>query len=199
MSRVHEQRIVGVDETGRGSCYGPLVTCAVSFPSGGLSAELLAQLGDSKSLSALKRQRAYRGLLGVVDYSFGAASAAEVDRLNPLQATMLAMQRAVLRLQPGPGAWVIVDGNKMPVIPYPGEAIVRADSLIAEVMAASILAKEFRDALVTRLAKRTPGYGLEQHAGYGTRLHFRAVRSLGASRHHRMTFLRKALQPQLVD
>lgn len=185
--------VVGVDETGRGSCFGPIVTCAVSFPPGGIPSALLSRLGDSKALTARRRVAVAEELRELVPHAFGAASASVVDRINPLRATMEAMSQAVIRLSPGPDAWIVVDGPYMPTMPYRGEAVVRADSLVPEVMAASILAKVFRDALVTALAARHPGYGLERHAGYGTRVHFDAVASLGPTRHHRLTFLRRVI------
>lgn len=184
---------VGVDETGRGSCVGPVVTCAVAFRPGGPSQALADRLGDSKALSGRRRAEAAAMLEAEARFAFGAASAREVDSLNPLRATMLAMARAVGRLGVA-DPYVIVDGPYFPDgLGCPGEAVVRADGTVPEVMAASILAKVFRDRLIARLAGRLPGYGLERHAGYGTKAHFDAVRVLGASPHHRVTFLRKAL------
>lgn len=187
--------VVGVDETGRGSLFGPVVTCAASFPPEGIPEALRARLGDSKALSPRARAEVAKALAATVPHAFGAASAAEVDALNPLRATMLAMSRAVARLGPGEGCWVVVDGPWMPDVPHPGEALVKADASVEEVMAASILAKEFRDGMVRRMALRHAGYGLERHAGYGTRAHFDAIRSLGPTAHHRRTFLRRLELP----
>lgn len=188
---------VGVDETGRGSCFGPIVTCAVWFPPSGLPEGLAADLGDSKALSDRKRRALYGPLAAAARHAFGAASAREVDALNPLRATMLSMRRAVLRLAPPEGARAVVDGPYLPEgLPCPGEALVRADSQVPEVMAASILAKVFRDDLVAALAARWTGYGLDRHAGYGTKAHFAAVAASGPTPHHRLTFLKKVLAPR---
>jgi ribonuclease HII len=192
----HQRTIVGVDETGRGSLIGPIVTCAVAFPPGGIPAALAAQLGDSKALSAKRRRAAASGLRGAVLFAFGAASCAEVEAVNPLQATMLAMARAVARLQMEgrPPPYILVDGNRFPPVPHPGEAIIRGDSLVPEIMAASILAKVLRDRLVGDLLHvRYPGYGFSHNAGYGSRAHFAAIAALGPCRHHRRTFIRRAL------
>lgn len=184
-------RLVGVDETGRGSCFGPVVTCAVAFPPGGLDPALADRLDDSKKLSPARREELAAALRPVVACAFGAASAREVDALNPLRATMLAMRRAVSRLGL-PEAWAVVDGPYYPPgMPCAGRALVRADASVREVMAASILAKVFRDGLVATFSSRLPGYGLERHAGYGTKAHFDAVARLGPTRHHRLTFLRR--------
>ena len=184
------RRCAGIDETGRGSCIGPLIACAVVFPEEGLPAPVMALLADSKALSARRRNDAYEAILPRVAYGFGSASAAEVDALNPLRATMLAMTRAVRRL-PVAVDFLRVDGLHVPDIGIPGEAIVKGDVLVAEISAASILAKVFRDRLISRLAVRYPDYGLERHAGYGTAAHFAAIDRLGATAHHRKTFLRK--------
>ena len=189
--------LVGVDETGRGSCVGPIITCAVAFPAAGLDPALAVQLADSKALSDRRRRRAAAALRAAVFYAFGAASATEVDALNPLRATMLAMARAVGRLR-CPIAYVKVDGLNYPPLALPGEAVVKGDSLVAEISAASILAKVFRDDLIARLARRHPVYGLERHAGYGTAQHFRAIAERGPTPHHRRTFIRKALEPQMT-
>jgi ribonuclease HII len=188
--------LVGVDETGRGSLFGPVVTCAVAFPEGGLPAPIAESLADSKVLSARARERIAAELARLVHYAFGAASAAEVDLVNPLRATMIAMARAVSRLSPPTGSTVIVDGPHAPILEFPTTAMIRADSQVAEVMAASILAKVFRDRLIASLAIRHPGYGLERHAGYGTRAHAEALTVLGPTRHHRLTFLRRICEPR---
>jgi ribonuclease HII len=191
MAMMASKGLVGVDETGRGSLFGPVVTCAVAFPLGGLPAALARSLADSKALSARERERVAADLTPLVPHAFGAASAAEVDLLNPLRATMVAMARAVRRLGPPVGSEVVVDGPHAPALALPTKAMVRADSQVAEVMAASILAKVFRDRLVASLSARHPGYGLERHAGYGTRAHAEALATLGPTRHHRLTFLRR--------
>ncbi|MDR3516284.1 MAG: ribonuclease HII [Azospirillaceae bacterium] len=187
----------GVDEVGRGSCFGPVVTCAVVFPDDGLDPVLAAGLGDSKVLSRRTREDLADQLCRCVRFAFGAASAAEVDAVNPLQATMRAMARAIERLDARmrnprvPLRYVIVDGRDYPPVTIPGETVIKGDALVAEISAASILAKVFRDRLVARMATRYPGYGLERHAGYGTAAHFAAIARLGPTPHHRQTFLRK--------
>jgi ribonuclease HII len=192
---------IGVDETGRGSLLGPVICSAMAFPAG-ISPLLISRLRDSKVLSP-KVRRAIAADIAVSGalYTFGAASAIEVDRLNPLAATMLAMRRAVcrLRLPPGP-AVVLVDGNRLPEgLPYPGQAIIRGDSLIPEIMAASIVAKVLRDRCIAGLAGRHPGFGMERNAGYGTAEHLSAVAEKGPSPHHRLTFLRKIMSVPQVN
>jgi ribonuclease HII len=196
-----DRTIVGVDETGRGSLIGPVITCAVAFPAGGIADTLAAQLGDSKALSARRRVIAAAALHDAVFYAFGAASSAEVVRLNPLRATMLAMSRAVARLPLDgmPSPYVLVDGNVFPAVPHPGEAIIKGDAKIPQIMAASILAKVFRDRLVGRLAIRYPGYGLDRNPGYGSPAHFDAIMRLGPCRHHRSTVIRRTLSASRVE
>ena len=185
--------VVGVDETGRGSCFGPVITCALVFPLSGLPSGLLGRLDDSKAMTARQRAAVAAELETYARYALGAASADEVVRLNPLRATMLAMARAVRRLAPDPEAYVIVDGPYMPDIAHDGEALIGADSKVPQVMAASIVAKEKRDAAIRRLAVLHSGYGLERHAGYGTKSHFAAIAELGPTKHHRSTFIRKPM------
>ena len=189
-------RTIGIDETGRGACFGPLVACAAAFPEDGLDPALLARLGDSKTLSPKTRMELVSRMRPCVSFAFGAATSAEVDALNPLRATMLAMRRAYSRLVvrnawDGEDTECVVDGPCFPEGCGRGKALVRGDSLVPEIMAASILAKEFRDALIARLAAKNPGYGLERHAGYGTAAHFEAIRRMGETRWHRTTFLVK--------
>jgi len=198
MDNIPGRTIIGVDETGRGSCFGPIVTCAVAFPPGGLPDSLASRIRDSKVMTPGSREEVAAMLRATVSFAFGCASAAEVDAINPLRATMLAMAAAVARLPHYGDPWVIADGPHMPSVRLPGEALIRADASIPEVGATSIIAKVFRDALVVRLARRYPGYGLERHAGYGTKAHFAAVASLGPTRHHRLTFLRRVLPQAAV-
>lgn len=188
--------IVGVDEVGRGACFGPIITCAASFPVEGLPPAILSMLADSKTLKAKKREAAAAALRSVPGfrYALGAASVQEVDRLNPLRADMLAMQRALLKLsRKCLIGQVLVDGIDVPEVAWPCEAIIKGDGKVPEISAASILAKVFRDRLVVRMARRYPGYMLEKHKGYGTAAHFDAVRSLGPSDQHRLTFLGNVL------
>lgn len=191
--------MAGVDETGRGSCFGPVICCAVVFPVDGIPEVLRDRLGDSKEISAPRRKDIARELSRHVAYAFGAASAREIDRLNPRVGTLLAMRRAVLRL-PGRPSQAVIDGRDIPDgLPCQAEAIVRGDASVPEISAASILAKVFRDHLVTRLAPLYPEYGLERHAGYGTKAHFQAIQEKGPTPHHRRSFLRKLLGSEIEN
>lgn len=181
----------GVDEAGRGPLAGPVVAAAVILP----ARCVIDGLRDSKKLNATQRRR----LAGEVreralSWSIQCARVEEIDAVNILNATMLAMQRAVnsLLLQP---AAVKVDGNCAPGLRCDVEAIVGGDDLVASISAASVLAKVYRDALMERMEAVYPGYGFAQHKGYGTRRHLEALRERGATVIHRRSFLpvRKAL------
>ena len=176
--------VAGVDEAGRGPLAGPVVAAAVILddlnPIGGLA--------DSKQLSALKRDRLFDEIRGkALCFAVAQASVEEIDSLNILQATLLAMRRAVLGLRLPPKL-VLVDGNRLPVLPMRCEAIVKGDSLIAAISAASILAKVTRDRWCNDMDLQYPAYGFAQHKGYGTAQHLAALRSHGASELHRKTF-----------
>lgn len=174
----------GVDEAGRGPLAGPVYAAAVI-----LGADHGIQgLDDSKKLSPalreiLKLQIKQRALA----WAISAASVEEIDTLNILQATLLAMRRAVEKLRMAPGE-VLVDGTHCPKIQVPARAIVRGDSTVAEISAASILAKTARDALMRRLDRAYPQYGFSRHKGYGTRQHLIALQSHGVSPVHRRSF-----------
>lgn len=189
IERSHGGRVAGVDEVGRGPLAGPVLAAAVLFPSG-VPRRLAAHLHDSKQLCAQARDVAYRMLRDSdAEIGIGAASVAEIDRINILHASLLAMRRAVLRL-PGPPDLVLVDGNRPPAL-HPGPAIrcvIGGDARCLSIAAASIVAKVMRDRLMTRLAARWPGYGWERNAGYGTAAHRAALGALGATRHHRSAF-----------
>ena len=163
--------IAGVDEVGRGPLAGPVVAAAVILP------RPLDGLADSKTLCAEERER-----LGV-----GAASVAEIDRINILQASLLAMRRAVLRLGCLPDL-ALIDGNPALDLPCPVETIVDGDALVPSISAASSVAKVMRDRLMRRLAARYPGYGWETNVGYATSAHREAIWQLGACCHHRRSF-----------
>jgi ribonuclease HII len=183
----HGGRVAGVDEAGRGPLAGPVVAAAVVF-SHGVPEPLAALLDDSKKLSAPAREAAYAALhasgawIGV-----GAASVADILRLNILQASLLAMRRAVLRLPACPDL-ALVDGNQAPALPCPVLCCIGGDGLSLSIAAASIVAKVVRDRAMARLARRYPAYGWDGNAGYGTAAHRAALRRVGASPHHRAAF-----------
>ena len=176
--------IAGVDEAGRGPLAGPVVAAAVILD----DERPIAGVDDSKRLNAKQRERLFDVIMGqALCVSIGQASAAEVDAINVLQATLLAMRRAVegLRLAP---IKVLVDGNQLPRLPMLAEAVVGGDGRVACIAAASIVAKVTRDRLMTELDQTLPGYGFAQHKGYGTAQHMQALKRLGASAQHRRSF-----------
>jgi ribonuclease HII len=173
--------VVGVDEVGRGPLAGPVVVAAV------ILARPIAGLADSKALSAARRGELARAIRHHGRIALAAASVAEIERLNILGATMLAMRRAVARLGVRPGL-VLVDGNRAPPLEAPVRCVVGGDATVPEISAASIVAKVARDALMCRLALRHPGYGWDRNAGYPTREHLAALARLGLNRHHRRGF-----------
>ena len=176
--------IAGVDEAGRGPLAGPVFAAAVILD----ARHPVKGLADSKKLSALKRERLFDEIRAkALCCSIAEASVQEIDELNILQATMLAMRRAVggLRLRP---AKVLVDGNRIPVLDILAEAMVQGDVLIPSISAASILAKVQRDRWCVELDLRFPQYGFAKHKGYGTLQHMAALRALGACEQHRKSF-----------
>ena len=173
--------IAGVDEVGRGPLAGPVVAAAVILP------RPLDGLADSKTLCAEERERLAGLLRAQARIGVGAASVAEIDRINILQASLLAMRRAVLRLGCLPDL-ALIDGKQAPDLPCPVEAIVDGDALVPAISAASIVAKVTRDRLMRRLATRYPGYGWETNVGYATLAHREAIWQLGACCHHRRSF-----------
>lgn len=176
--------IAGVDEVGRGPLVGAVVTAAVILNPN----RPIVGLTDSKKLSEKKRLALSEEIkANALCYSFGRAEPEEIDELNILHATMLAMQRAVagLTIQPD---FVLVDGNRIPSLPMPAQAIVKGDSLIAEISAASILAKVARDQEMAELDRLYPDYGFAQHKGYPTKLHFEKLQALGVTPFHRKSF-----------
>ncbi|HEU4642123.1 MAG TPA: ribonuclease HII [Gemmatimonadaceae bacterium] len=186
--------IAGVDEVGRGSLAGPVVACAVIMPP---EARALRGVDDSKALPAPERRRLARLIRErAVALSLGAASVAEIDRLNIYQASALAMRRALERLA-APPDHVLVDGRPIRTLGIPHTAVVAGDDKCFSIACASIVAKVTRDRLMGMLAGKHPAYAWERNAGYATRAHIDALRERGASPHHRRTFLVKALSSQL--
>lgn len=181
--------IAGVDEVGRGALFGPVVAAAVLLPPL-LHSELLeAGVADSKCLSASDRRRLDLYIRTVaIDCQVGIASVREIDRCNILQASLLAMRRAVVRLHPPP-VFCLVDGNQcIHDLPMPQQTIVKGDQKSVVIAAASIVAKVWRDGLIIRLAARYPGYDLATNKGYGTAAHRAAIQRLGISPQHRRSF-----------
>ncbi|RMB04630.1 ribonuclease HII [Eilatimonas milleporae] len=176
--------VCGVDEVGRGPIAGPVVAAAVILDPGAIP----DGLDDSKKLTAKRRERLYDALYAqAVAVSVAEASVAEIDRLNILAASLLAMRRAVAGLPVAPAA-ALVDGNQDPGLDMPTRLLVKGDSRSLSIAAASIVAKVFRDRLMARLSRDHPQYGWERNAGYGVPKHMAALRLVGASPHHRRSF-----------
>ena len=176
--------VVGVDEAGRGPLAGPVIAAAVILD----PRRPIAGLADSKKLSERQRERLYDEILEkALAWSTGRAEVAEIDRINILQASLLAMSRAVegLAVQP---SLAQIDGNRCPPLICPTEAVIGGDGTVARIGAASILAKVTRDREMLELDDGYPGYGLARHKGYPTRAHLEALRELGVSPVHRRSF-----------
>ena len=185
------ERIAGVDEAGRGPLAGPVIAAAVILDPRGP----IVGARDSKRLSAAQREAlAVRIKAGAWAWAIGAASVEEIDRLNILQASLLAMRRAIEALDP-PAQFVLVDGNRLPPLRIGARAIVGGDDLEPAISCASILAKTYRDALMRELDVRHPGYGFATHFGYPTALHRARLLALGPCAAHRCSFgpVREAL------
>ena len=180
-------RVAGVDEAGRGPWAGPVVAAAVVFGAGGPPARLCAAITDSKLLGAERRAALQPAILACADAAVGIASVAEIDAMNILQATLLAMRRAVVRLAQPPDL-ALVDGNRAPRLPCAVRTVVGGDRASLSIAAASIVAKVARDRLMARLALDHPGYGWERNAGYGTAEHRAGLARLGVTAHHRRSF-----------
>jgi len=184
------KRVAGVDEVGRGPLAGPVVACAAVLDLARLPPGLADRLDDSKKLTAARRAEVAALLRSSpgVEFALGAASVAEIEALNILQASFLAMRRAIRRL-PLPPDFLLIDGNRLPKdLPCPALAVVKGDSRYLSIAAASILAKVARDRAMTALALRWPAYGWERNAGYGAPAHLTGLRGSGVSPHHRRGF-----------
>ena len=179
--------IAGIDEAGRGPWAGPVVAAAVILDGARLSAELRDGLDDSKKLAPGRRRELFAALADFAHIGIGRAEVEEIDRLNILRATLLAMGRALGSLPIRP-ALALVDGNRAPTLPCPVRCVVGGDARSLSIAAASIVAKVSRDAEMAELARRHPGYGWERNAGYGTAVHRAALARLGVTPLHRRSF-----------
>ena len=179
--------ICGVDEAGRGPLAGPVCAAAVILPKG----LVIPGLNDSKKLTD-KRRRELFPIIQQEAVSFGIAFASqeEIDEINILQATFLAMRRAIDQLDPKPDL-ALIDGNRETDFGVPCKTVIKGDSLSANIAAASVLAKVTRDNWMIEAAEKYPGYGFEIHKGYGTKAHYAALEKLGPCAIHRRTFLKK--------
>lgn len=181
------QIICGVDEAGRGPLAGPVCAAAVILPA---NADIPG-LNDSKKLSDKRRRELYPVIMEqAIAYGIAFADHKEIDEINILQATYLAMERAISQLSVKPEL-ALIDGNRAKDFGIPVKTVVHGDSLSASVAAASILAKVTRDDLMLKMAEEYPQYGFEVHKGYGTKAHYQALAERGPSPIHRMTFLKK--------
>ena len=179
--------ICGVDEAGRGPLAGPVCAAAVILP----EHLEIPGLTDSKKLTDKKRRELFPAIQEqAIAYGIGFATEQEIDEINILQATFLAMQRALDQLTVRPDL-ALIDGNREKDFGLPVKTVVKGDSLSANIAAASVLAKVTRDNLMVELSEKYPEYGFEIHKGYGTKAHYAALREYGASPIHRMTFLKK--------
>ena len=184
--------VCGIDEAGRGPLAGPVYAAAVILPAGCD----IPGLNDSKKLTEAKREALFDVICDrAVAFGIGSADEKEIDAVNILQATYLAMRRAVEAL-PVPCDFAMVDGNRMPPLPVPGRTIVKGDAQSASIAAASILAKVSRDRLMLQYARQYPAYGFEKHKGYGTKDHYAALEAHGPCPIHRLSFLKKFFEQQ---
>lgn len=180
----HTHLVAGVDEVGRGPLVGAVVTAAVILD----PLNPIVGLADSKKLSEKRRLALYDEITEkALAWSLGRAEPEEIDQLNILHATMLAMQRAVAGLAVVP-EYVLIDGNRCPALPMPSLAVVKGDNRVAEISAASIIAKVTRDREMTELDLCYPQYGFAQHKGYPTAFHLEKLAEHGATEHHRRSF-----------
>lgn len=181
--------ICGVDEAGRGPLAGDVYAAAVI-----LNDEILIEgLNDSKKLSEKRREELFNIIIEKADaYSIATATVFEIDEMNILQATMLAMQRAVHGLEIKPD-YALIDGNKKPVLKCKSDFVIKGDAKSASIAAASILAKVARDRYMKKIADEFPQYAFDKHKGYGTKLHYEMIEKYGVSEIHRKTFLKKIL------
>ncbi len=184
LEQQHEGLVCGIDEAGRGPWAGPVVAATVVWPHNLTPPETL---NDSKKLTRAQREAIYHFLLDHTQFSVGVASVTEIDELNILAATKLAMQRAVTALPVMP-AVALVDGNQPPALPCQCQPVIRGDSLSVSIAAASIIAKVTRDRIMEAMSQHYPDYGFERHVGYGTKQHQAALERYGVTPEHRRSF-----------
>lgn len=178
--------VCGIDEAGRGPLFGPVYAAAVILPT---NVEIEG-LNDSKKLTEKKREQLFDVICEkAVAFAIGSASAEEIDSINILQATYLAMRRACEAL-PVAADYALIDGNRMPPLSISGETVVKGDAKCASIAAASILAKVSRDRVLRELDEKYPQYGFAKHKGYGTKAHYEAIKQFGVLPEHRKTFLK---------
>jgi ribonuclease HII len=183
------ERIAGVDEVGRGALFGPVVAAAVILPRSVQFDLAAAGVTDSKRLSPTARQHLAQRIQAVaVDCRIGVASVREIDRMNILQASLLAMKRSIDRLTPQPDLCLIDGNQRVPGLIYPQQSLVKGDQSCLAIAAASIVAKVWRDELIVRLAAKYPGYDLVMNKGYGTAKHRLGLKQIGISKQHRRSF-----------
>ncbi len=179
--------LCGVDEAGRGPLAGPVCAAAVILPRG----TVIEGLNDSKKLSEKRREALYDEIVGkAIAFGVAFASVEEIEEKNILEATFLAMNRAIEKLSVVP-ALALIDGNRNKGIALPSRCVIGGDGKCADIAAASILAKVTRDRYMLEMAEKYPQYGFDRHKGYGTAAHYAAIREYGPSPIHRMSFLRK--------
>lgn len=179
--------VCGVDEAGRGPLAGPVVAAAVIVDRACFGDELSGRLDDSKLLSREAREACYQALLACARIGIGAASVREIDRINILRASLLAMSRAVAALGVRPDI-ALVDGNIAPSLPCQAKTVVGGDGLSFSIAAASVVAKVTRDRIMHALSRRHPGYAWDTNVGYSTRAHFAGIAAFGVTVHHRRSF-----------
>jgi len=178
--------VCGIDEVGRGPLAGPVTASAVILPFD-TPTVILKDINDSKKVSAKRRAELYDALHDYAEIGIGQASVDEIDEINILQATFLAMQRAVAALGGSP-VLALVDGNRAPKLDIATQTVIKGDQKSLSIAAASIIAKHHRDCLMTELAQEYPHYAWESNAGYGTRAHMEGLRAYGVTPHHRKSF-----------
>lgn len=180
--------IAGIDEAGRGPLAGPVVAAAVCITSENIfKNKILKNINDSKKLSEKQRQEVYYFLINNKDIKWGVGVVSEkiIDKINILQATKLAMQKAVKKISPD---FILIDGNFKINCRAPQKSIIKGDVKVLSISAASIIAKVTRDRLMQKYHKKYPEYGFDKHKGYGTRVHFAIIKKIGPCKIHRRTF-----------